>query len=177
MKRVLTEAIFLTIVAVVIAFAVNSVSPNGIRLRGEWYDNREKTELEIPPSYDSDIDSLLSLQEAFILWQDGAIFLDTREPDEYDEGHIPGAINLPFDYWDDCWPRVEPQLGLIDTIVCYCGGFDCESSLFTARELQITGYNDALIFFGGINKWVEAELPLEYGSEDTEYEIEPGPKD
>ena len=177
MKRALIEAILLALIAIVMAFAVNGVSPNGISLKGSWYDNREKQELEIPPSYDPDMDSLLTMQEAFILWKEGAIFLDTREPYEYDEGHIPGAINLPFDYWDDCWPRVEPLLTISDTIVCYCGGFDCELSLFAARELKVTGYTHALIFFGGINKWVEAELPLEYGSPDTEYEEEPGTAD
>lgn len=177
MKKAFIEAIFLAAAAIVIAFAVNIVSPNGIGLKGSWYDNREKQELEIPPSYDPDMDSLITMQEAFTLWKDGAVFLDTREPYEYDEGHIPGAINLPFDYWDDCWPRIEPQLELSDTIVCYCGGFDCELSLFTARELQIMGFENALIFFGGINKWIEAELPLEYGSEDTEYEEQPDTKD
>ena len=174
MKKTIIDAALVTLVAIILAVAVNALSPNGIKLVGEWYDNREKAELEIPPSYDEEMDSLISMQESYLLWKDSsAIFLDTREPEEYHEGHIPGAINLPFDYWDDCWERVRPELNLADTIVCYCGGFDCELSLFTARELKVMGYDHSLIFFGGINKWVEAGLPLEYGSEDTEYENEP----
>jgi rhodanese-related sulfurtransferase len=170
MKKSIKDAVILTVFAIVLAFIVNTVSPRGISLVGTWYDNREKQELDIPPSYDPATDSLLTMQEAFNLWETGATFLDAREPEEYDHGHIPGAINLPFDYWDDCWDRVEPLLAPTDTIVAYCGGFDCELSLFTARELKALGYNNALIFFGGINKWEEANLPLEYGSEGTEYE-------
>jgi len=170
MLKTIKDAVILTVIAIAFAVIVNALSPNGIAFVGEWYDNREKTELEIPPSYDADFDSLISMQEAYILWKDSStIFLDTREPYEYDEGHIPGSINFPFDYWDECWDRVEPLLNTEANIVCYCGGFDCELSVFTARELKMVGYEKALIFFGGINKWVEAGLPLEYGSEDTEY--------
>ncbi len=170
MKKIVIDAVILSLLALALAVIVNAVSPKGIDIIGEWYDNREKNELEIPPSYDAEFDSLISMQEAYLLWKDSAaIFLDTREPYEYDEGHIPGSINFPFDYWDDCWQRVEPLLSKDAVIVCYCGGFDCELSLFTARELKMIGYDNALIFFGGINKWSEAELPLDYGSPDTEY--------
>jgi rhodanese-related sulfurtransferase len=171
MKTAIKDAILLTIFSAVLAFGINAISPKGIPIIGDWYDNREKVELEIPPSFDATMDTLISLQEAYLLWKDSsAVFLDAREPEEYDHAHIPGAINLPFDYWDDCWDRVEPLLKTTDIIICYCGGFDCESSLFAARELKIIGYGNALIFFGGINKWREAGLPIEVGSEGSEYE-------
>jgi len=168
MKKTVIEALQLGIITIIIAFIVNTVSPNGITLKGDWYDNREKTELEIPPSYDSAMDSLLSMQEAYILWKSGAKFIDARDPEDYETGHIPGAISLPFDFWDGYWADVEPLLAPTDTIVCYCGGFDCESSLFAAREFKTIGYPNALIFFGGINHWEQAKLPLEYGSGETE---------
>jgi rhodanese-related sulfurtransferase len=174
MKTAIKDAIILTLLSAALAFGINAISPNGIPLVGDWYDNRDKVELDIPPSYDASMDTLISLQEAFILWRDSsAVFIDAREPEDYHHGHIPGAINFPFDYWDDCWDRVEPLLSPGDTIVCYCGGFDCELSLFAARELKAIGYPHALIFFGGINKWEAANLPVEYGSEGTEYENDP----
>jgi len=167
MKETLKDTILLSIAALILAFTVNSISSNGIPIMNTWYDNRHKIELEIPPSYDAETDSLLSMQEAFTLWNDKkAVFLDTREPDEYAEGHIPGAINFPFEHWDDCWEEVEPLLSSDKTIVCYCGGLDCELSLFAAREFQAIGYPDTYIFFGGFNKWVEYDLPWESDYED-----------
>ena len=161
MTRTIKEAIILGVLAIVLAFAANTVSPKGISLKGTWYDNREKQELEIPPSYDPQTDSLLTMQEAFMLWKNGSIFIDARDPENYDEGHIPGAINLPFEEWDDYWEAVRPQLNPDSTIVCYCDGFDCELSLFAARELKLDGYPKALTFFGGFHKWVNAKLPYD----------------
>jgi rhodanese-related sulfurtransferase len=161
MKKVVLEAILLTGLAAALAFAVNSVSPKGLSLIGTWYDNRHKVVLDVPPSYSPETDSLLTMQEAFMLWKNGAVFIDTREPDEFAAGHIPGAINLPFEQWDDYWECVGPELTLGSKIVCYCGGLDCELSLFAARELITMGYADAYIFFVGYLKWIEAELPYE----------------
>ncbi|MCP4583410.1 MAG: rhodanese-like domain-containing protein [candidate division Zixibacteria bacterium] len=166
MKKTVIEAVLLTIVATIVAFAVNAVSPNDIALVGTWYDNRVQVELEVPPSYYEEMDTLLTMHQAFTLWNDGAIFIDTREPYEFEEGHIPGALNLPFEEWDDYWGDIEPLLKTDDEIICYCGGLDCELSLFAARELITIGYPKAYIFFGGIHKWVGADLPLEVGCGD-----------
>jgi rhodanese-related sulfurtransferase len=164
MFKVIRDAILLTALAAVLAFGVNAISPNGIPLKGVWFDNRAKQELVIPPSYDAKLDSLLTMDDAFTLWRDKqATFIDTREPEEYFGGHIPGAINLPFEKWDEYWPKVEAQLTKTTKIVCYCGGLDCELSLDAARELKVLGYPNAYIFFGGVKKWQDLKLPLEAG--------------
>ncbi|MEE9555281.1 MAG: rhodanese-like domain-containing protein, partial [candidate division Zixibacteria bacterium] len=67
----------------------------------------------------------------------------------------------PFEWWDDYWMDVEPYLTPDDKIVAYCGGLDCELSLFAARELDYLGYQNSYIFFGGWQKWIEAGLPTE----------------
>lgn len=142
---------------------------NGLAFSTPWPDNREKVELETPPSYmpcDStnvpNCDSLISLQQAYGLYLKGdAIFLDAREEEEYDDGHIAGALNLPFEFWDDYWASVEPELDPNKEIVVYCGGLDCELSLFEARELKGMGYEKAYTFFGGWQKWLDAGLPIE----------------
>ena len=162
MKEILKESISLSVIAIILAFAVNTISSNGITVQGTWFDNRIQVELDEPLSYDPEFDSLLTMQDAFTLWNDSAaIFIDARDSDEYAEGHIPGAINLPFEEWDDYWEEVEPFIKPEDKIVCYCDGLDCELSLFAARELKAIGYPNSYIFFGGINKWLEHELPLE----------------
>lgn len=156
---------------------------NGLAMDTPWPDNREKVELERPPSYtpcDSltipYCDSLISLEQAYALFLKGdAIFIDTREEFEYDEGHIAGAVNLPFEFWDDYWEFVEPVLDPEKEIVAYCGGYDCELSVFAARELISLGYEKSYIFFGGWPQWVEAGLPVEetvYYDDDEDAEEE-----
>jgi rhodanese-related sulfurtransferase len=160
------DAILIVFLAIIIAFAANALSPNGITLKGIWYDNRHIVELATPPSYDPKVDSLLTMEDAFALWQTKqAIFLDAREPDEYAEGHIPGAINFPFEEWDQYWADIQAKLTPESRIVCYCGGLDCEASLDMARELKVQGYPNSYIFFGGIKKWTELKLPLEANHE------------
>jgi len=162
MVGTLKDAILILVVSTIVAFSVNALSPNGIAIKGVWYDNRHKVELEKPPSYDPKVDSLLAMEDAFSLWESRqAIFLDAREPNEYAEGHIPGAINFPFEEWDQYWADIQTKIKPESKLVCYCGGLDCEASLDMARELKFQGYPNAYIFFGGIKKWVELNLPLE----------------
>jgi len=180
--KIVRDAFLIVIFAALFGLLVNTVRTSsgvkGLPLDTPWPDNREKVELEKPPSYtpcDSttipDCDSLVSLEQAYALFLKGeAIFVDTREEEEYDEGHIAGAINLPFEFWDDYWADVEPVLNPDTEIVAYCGGFDCELSLFAARELKNLGYKKSYIFFGGWPQWVEAGLPTEttvYNDDET----------
>lgn len=160
------EAISLLILATVVAFGANFISPKGIPLIGTWYDNRSHIELEKPPYYDPDFDSLLTMEDTFILWKSGkAVFIDTREPDEYAKGHILGAINLPFEKWDDYWDEVSLYLSPESKIVTYCGGFDCDISVDAARELKVLGYLNTYIFTGGYNKWLKLNLPQKTSDE------------
>jgi len=159
------DAIVIVVVAAIVGFAVNAIrtaSGGGLPLDTPWPDNRTITQLEFPMSYDSTMDSLVTLEQAYNIYLTGnAIFLDAREEQEYDEGHIKGAYNLPFEFWDDYWTGVEPYLDKDKEIVAYCGGLDCELSLFEARELKSLGYEKAYTFFGGWQKWEEAGLPIE----------------
>lgn len=146
-----------------------AIGLNGLPLDTPWPDNRQKIELEIPSSYDSQIDTLISLEDAYNLYLSGdVIFLDAREEEEYAEGHIKGALNLPFEFWDDYWEGVEPYLDPQKDIVTYCGGLDCELSLFEARELKTTGYEKVYTFFGGWQQWEAAGLPIAKTETDNE---------
>ena len=39
---------------------------------------------------------------------DGHLFVDVREPDEWDEGHIPGAVHIPRGYLESRIERAAP---------------------------------------------------------------------
>ena len=76
------------------------------------------------------------------------VILDVREQDEYDKGHIPGAILLPY-------TRVEEQAEAMlpdkdKTILVYCR--TGRRSKIAAQSLADLGYKDVREF-GGILDW------------------------
>ncbi len=170
--RILRDAILIAVIATALGLAVNGIrnltALGGLPLDTPWPDNRERVEPDIPPSYEKG-DSLISLEDAYNLYLGGeALFLDARDPFEYEEGHIKGAISLPFDWWEDYWEDVKPLLNSDQEIIAYCGGIDCELSLFLARDLKYQGYEKSYIFFGGWTKWIEAGLPVEDSESDND---------
>jgi sulfur-carrier protein adenylyltransferase/sulfurtransferase len=84
-------------------------------------------------------------------------FLDVRERDEWDEGHIPGALFAPRNNLES---RVE---GLVPdkerTVVVYCGSG--ARSAFAARALGELGYTDVRNLAGGFTDWKRSGFPVQ----------------
>jgi len=78
--------------------------------------------------------------------------------EEYDKGHIPGAINIPL---DELKTLVKQKLKKTDTIVVYCASYACHASTKAARRLLDLGYQHILDFKGGKRWWQHAGLQLE----------------
>lgn len=77
-----------------------------------------------------------------------AIILDVRRPDEYQAGHIPGAINIPN---ETIGREALPQLPDKDqTILVYCRSGN--RSKQASEKLAALGYTQVLEF-GGILDW------------------------
>lgn len=76
-----------------------------------------------------------------------AIILDVREQDEYDSGHIPGAILLPVDTIDED-TAAEAIPGKDSTVLVYCrSGNRSKTASSTLAELGYTNVYE----FGGID--------------------------
>ena len=79
---------------------------------------------------------------------DGHIIVDVRRQDEYDEGHIPGAILIPNETISDERPKELPDLDQIILIYCRTGRRSKEAS----QKLADMGYTN-IYEFGGISTW------------------------
>ena len=80
---------------------------------------------------------------------DGAIVLDVREPDEYEEGALLGAIHIPRGHLE---AQIEGRI--IDKqspVVAYCAGG--VRSAFAAKTLAELGYTNVLSMEGGYGLW------------------------
>jgi molybdopterin/thiamine biosynthesis adenylyltransferase/rhodanese-related sulfurtransferase len=80
---------------------------------------------------------------------ESATFLDVREPDEYEQGAIPGAVHLPRGNLEfGVEGRIPDKEG---QVVVYCAGGT--RSAFAAKTLVDLGYKDVVSMAGGFNRW------------------------
>src|SRR5215204_1347531 len=86
---------------------------------------------------------------------DGAVVLDVREPDEYDQGALPDAVHIPRGHLE---AQVEGRLldKTAPTVVYCAGGV---RSAFAAKTLQELGYTDVFSVAGGFGKWKDEGRP------------------
>ncbi|TAL16240.1 rhodanese-like domain-containing protein [bacterium] len=96
------------------------------------------------------------------------IIIDVLPKDEYDKGHIPGAVNSPL-------PKTEKELTPFDTesvvktagsdkekpVVLYCGFVACRRSHLGAKILAENGFKSVNRYPAGITGWKEMGYPLE----------------
>jgi sulfur-carrier protein adenylyltransferase/sulfurtransferase len=79
----------------------------------------------------------------------GSVVLDVREPDEYEQGAIPGAVHIPRGTLETSVEGRIPDKS--SHLVVYCAGGT--RSAFAAQTLQELGYSDVSSVVGGFNKW------------------------
>jgi len=117
---------------------------------------------EAPPSA---LQTVTLEQAAGMLFDSSVVFVDSRTAEEYIAGHIEGAVNLsPLDY-ENNFGRGEARLRGSSTIVVYCDGGACESSLQVARRLMDGGFRSVLVFMDGYPAWQAAGYPTRQGQE------------
>lgn len=76
------------------------------------------------------------------------ILLDTRTQEEYDEGHIPGAILIPYDEITQKAESILPDKSQLLLVYCRSG----RRSKLASEDLVKLGYTN-IKEFGGIIDW------------------------
>jgi sulfur-carrier protein adenylyltransferase/sulfurtransferase len=80
---------------------------------------------------------------------DGAVWVDVRERDEWEEGHIPDAVHVPRGYLESRIEGVASDKAA--PVVLYCASGN--RSAFAAKALQELGYEHAASLHGGFTDW------------------------
>lgn len=73
--------------------------------------------------------------------------IDVREPQEFEDGHIPGAKLIPLGQLDSRYQEIDPDQQAV--IVCRSGGRSSVACDFLARA----GYQNIHNLMGGMNAW------------------------
>jgi len=87
--------------------------------------------------------------------------IDARNPEEYQEVHIKGAINIPvknFAQHQDKLPNNKSA-----KIIFYCNGVKCGKSKKAAQKAINLGYTNISVYASGMPVWEEKGMPIYTG--------------
>ena len=84
-----------------------------------------------------------------------AMIVDVRDKDEWDEGHIPGAMHMSRGTIELDIEEKVPDPNAV--VICHCGGGG--RSALAADSLQKMGYKNVRSMAGGLKAWKAAGLP------------------
>ena len=82
---------------------------------------------------------------------DDAVYLDVREPNEWNLGRIPGAVHIPRGTLET---KIEQAIPREKEIVIYCAGGN--RSALAADTLRQMGYDNVSSMSGGWREWVQS---------------------
>ena len=86
-----------------------------------------------------------------------AVVVDVCETEEYAQGHVAGARNVPLNQLEQRLPEVVKNKGVPLILVCQSGA-RAQRAVPIAQKL---GYEKAQALAGGLRAWKEANLPVE----------------
>lgn len=95
---------------------------------------------------------------------DAGLVIDVREPSEFAEGHVTGAINVPRGLIEfNVWPVVgfpdKTDMGRKITVYCRTGG----RAALTAKSLRDLGFTNVVAVDMKIDDWKQAGYPMTLG--------------
>ncbi len=198
-KRVLLEAVFVAVIGALFALAANQISPRGLALTRNYFpEGTGRLVSAAPPaalpnnangtnSMPVDPTQLLAaeLKEKGLQLVDGSeaarlfhdprcrrnivVFIDARNEERYQAGHIPGAYEFDPYLPEEYFTAVLPVCKAAEQIVVYCHGGDCDDSETAALLLRNVGIANQKLFVyaGGITEWTTNGLPVEMGGRNS----------
>jgi len=198
-KSVLLETALVMVIGAMFACAVNQVSPLGLVLTRNYFPAGTgrlvpATPPAAPPHNATGANSMAvtpaqllaaELKEKGLQLVDGSqaarlfhdprfgqdlvVFIDARDEQHYQEGHIPGACEFDPYRPEKYFAAVLPVCKAAEQIVVYCNGGDCDDSETAAILLRDVGIANQklLVYGGGITEWTANGLPVEIGGRNS----------
>ena len=102
---------------------------------------------------------VVDVTTAKVLHERNAMFIDVRDKHWFDEGHIPGAVNIPFSRFNDS--NLAKVASKDQEVVFYCYGITCELSNKASNRALSWGYDKVYYFMKGYPGWLDAGYPVE----------------
>jgi len=168
--RDLVGVALLAVAALVAGLVMNRLSPARLPTVYQTPEQRFDAELttlvsappfKIAPAATVGLDKFRAAVES-----KSALILDARPSVFFENGHVPGAINLARDDFAHDYRRLAGVLRANNDkpIIVYCSGGECHDSRLVANALLSLGFGDVTVFTGGWEAWSAAGLPASTGS-------------
>ena len=114
----------------------------------------------ISPAQAGDNGQIVGIETAKELFDRGVLFVDVRNPDDYKNGHIPGAIHV--DVRDSTFEAKFVKVAKKDQeIVIYCRGSSCTRSPLAISKAKSLGFKKLYYFKRGYPGWKSAGYSIE----------------
>ena len=165
LRRILLETVVLGVLAIAVGLSLNfkivfnAFSGKAIATAAVATGNdnpsagrlQEPTALPVPVALD-ELDDFLA---------DGAVLVDARNSSAFAAAHLPGAVSLPLGDFPQLRAGFAAEIPLTTPLITYCSGFGCPDSFDLGVLLLAAGYQDVLVYEGGLPEWRDAGRPLE----------------
>ena len=103
----------------------------------------------IPPSESVTVDQARA-------WGDAAMWVDARPDEEFASDHVPGALLLNEDHWNDSLSQFLAVWSPGKKVVVYCSSLSCNASREVARRLRKEAQlPDVFVLEGGWEAWLK----------------------
>jgi rhodanese-related sulfurtransferase len=90
-------------------------------------------------------------------WGSDAIWVDARPDEQFAGEHVPGAIQLNEDRWNELLPQMLAAYSPEKKVVVYCSSQSCNLALEVARRLrQEAQLKNVFVLEGGWEEWLKA---------------------
>ena len=87
-------------------------------------------------------------------WRADAIWIDARPQEEFEREHVPGALLLNEDRWNELLPQMLAAWSPEKRVVVYCSSESCGASREVARRLRKeAGLTSVFVLKGGWEAW------------------------
>jgi len=160
--RTAKEIVILLGLSIAAAFMVNYFLPDGIALVGQWDTSQGVVTAMAKNDIVIEGIEIGTVDEARQLFDSGEyVFVDARSPEDYEAGHIPGAVSLPVGQSEERVAAFLEHYPPEASIITYCSGRTCQDSHHLAEFLLEFGYDNVTVFIDGFPGWEAEGHPIE----------------
>jgi rhodanese-related sulfurtransferase len=88
-------------------------------------------------------------------WGENAIWVDARPDDEFTRDHVPGAVSLNEDRWNELLPQFLQRWSPEKRVIVYCSAESCNAAREVAKRLREEAQlKNVFVLQGGWEEWL-----------------------
>ena len=153
-KKTIQEALWVSALALLLAGSIYALRPKALPIT-------PTSERAALTEANGVAGAFIDMDAAIDHFQKGtAIFADARSVQAFEAGHIPGALHLAPEAFDDWSLRVFSEIAVDEIIITYCDGAQCSLSQELAEKFTWLGYENVTVLKDGWGQWLSNNMPV-----------------